>query len=216
MRKRGSRGVGVIGGEDGPTSVYLIKQSGKKSLKRYIMNLIYKYKGKRAEKTIVPGAHTLPEVVAYATEVYAAEELDNSHRRYASKRDCMKESLIARHRPDLLGKWKDIPFVETENKAEFNYWIQQYQKREEHIASIPDSEISMDFHVYEIKIQGGRLELELDYAWNELRVCYSGNKKAIRKLKKIAQELAVYYGVTADDIADRTERYTSLLASLSH
>lgn len=215
--QKSSKGVSVIGGADGPTSVFVIKQTAKKPLKLYIRNLIYKYRGKRAVKRIVPGAHTLSEMIAYATETYAAVELDENHKRYAMKRDCMKESLVVRFRPDLLGEWKDIPFVATENEEEMQYWIQQWQKRSEYIVSIPDDELSMDFHIYEIEIKGGRVELDVDYTWNEFQISYSGKKtKALKKMKKIAQDLAMYYGVTEEDIQNRTERYASLHALLSH
>lgn len=217
LKKNGSRNIDVIGGADGPTSVYLIKQTKKKSFRRYVRNLIYKYKGKRAEKAIVPGTHTLTELIDYATDIYAAVELDKSHRRYTMRRDSMKESLVVRFRPDLLGEWKDIPFVETENQEEMKYWSQRWEKRSEYIASIPDEALSMDFHIHEIEILNGRVELDIDYTWNEFQISYSGKKKrAIKIAKKIALDLAMYYGVTADDIKNRTERYKSLLACLSH
>lgn len=40
-----------------------------------------------------------------------------------------------------------------------------------------DQEISMDFHVYELKTVDGCLEMEIDYNWKEFTISYSGRKK---------------------------------------
>ena len=217
LKNSGSRAINIIGGADGPTSVYLTKQTGRKPLKHHVRNLIYKYRGKRAEKRIVPDAHTLTELIEYATNRYAAVELDRNHKRYIMQRGYMKESLILKFRPELLGEWKDIPFVATENEEEMKYWCQQWNRRSEYISNLPNDIFPMDFHVYEIVIQNGRVELDIDYTWNEFQISYSGKKKsAMKRVKKTAQDLAVYYGVTENDIRDRTERYISLLACMSH
>lgn len=214
MTKHETKAVSMIGGADGPTSVYLIKQ--KKPLRHYVRNLIYKYKGNRAEKIIVPGAHTLAEMIDYAADRYAAVELDRGHKRYIMQQECMKESLVIRYRPDLLGDLKEIPIAEIIDAETLRQCNELWQKRSQYIKTIPDAELGMDYHVYEIRVQGGRVDLEIDYTWNEFRISYSGHKKAKRKVKKIAQDLAVYYGVTEEDIQNRTERYLSLHASLSH
>ena len=208
-----SRAIDIIGGADGPTSVYLKKQ--KVPIRHYIRNLIYKYKGKRAEKRIVSGTHTLAELVEYATVRYAAVELDINHKRYRMQKECMKESLVTRHRTDLLGELKEISMPKTMDAEAINHFNELWQKRIQYIQSIPDTELKMDYHIYEIHKGSGRVELEIDYIWNEFCISYSGNKKAMKQMKKIAQDLAIYYGVTEEDIQNRTERYLSLRASLS-
>ena len=57
-------------------------------------------------------------------------------------------------------------------------------------------------------------EMEVDYMWDILGISYSGNKKIMKQLKKIAQELYIYYGVTEEDIKLKSERYSSLLTTL--
>jgi len=74
----------------------------------------------------------------------------------------------------------------------------------------------MDYHLYEIQKDGGRVELEIDYVWNEFSISYSGRKNSMKQVKKIAQDLVMYYGVTEEDIQNRTERYRLLHATLSH
>lgn len=93
---------------------------------------------------------------------------------------------------------------------------QQIQVRNERIAEIPDSEIPMDLHVYEVRKDQDTLDIDMDYKWNIFAVSYGGSsKKAMKQFQKIAKELYIYYGVTKEDIRNKTERYLNLVAILS-
>ena len=83
------------------------------------------------------------------------------------------------------------------------------------IAEMPDDIIPMNFHLYEIRIGDDVLEVEIDYIWNIFGISYSGNRKVMKKIEKISKDLYLYYSVSEDDIKKRTERYSSLVATLS-
>ena len=215
MKEKSQNTVSIIGGADGPTSVFIAGRSGKKPLKVRIRNCIYKYKQGRAEKKIVPGAHSLEEVVAYAKDNYDVMEMDGSRKQYVEQRKNLKENLVIRYKPELSGDMKELSKPDIYNKETLRKFFDQIQERSEMIAEIPDSEIRMDFHIYEIKIGDNYLEMEIDYNWNIFTVSYCGEKKAMKQLKKIARDLYIYYGVSEEDIRKRTERYSALLAILS-
>lgn len=188
MNRKSKTSVSIIGGSDGPTSVYIAGRTGKKTLRARIRNYIYKFRRKKAEKQVVAGTHTLEEVVAYARDKYGAIEVDTSQRRYIEQQRCLEMSLMIKHTPELL---------------------------DDAIAKISDNEIAMNFHIYEIKVDDGCMELEMDYIWDIFEVSYSGSKKVVNQLKRIAQDLYLYYGVTEEDIKNKSERYSSLLSILS-
>ncbi|WP_456067381.1 hypothetical protein [Eshraghiella crossota] len=71
------------------------------------------------------------------------------------------------------------------------------------------------FHLYKIGIDDDFLEMEIDYTWNIFEMSYSGNKKVMKRFKKIARDLYSYYGVTEEDIRNKTKRYSSLVTNLS-
>lgn len=96
--------VTIIGGADGPTSIFVAGRKKGVPIKHRIKNRIYKWKGKRAAKKIIAGERTLAEVVAYAVEKYHAAEADITRRKYAAQKNCLKESLISRYKPELLGE----------------------------------------------------------------------------------------------------------------
>ena len=81
MREKCSSAVRIIGGADGPTSVFVAGRTGKLQLKIRIKNRIYKWKSKKAGKRIVAGTHTLEEVVAYADEKYHLTEAAKTERK---------------------------------------------------------------------------------------------------------------------------------------
>ena len=91
----------------------------------------------------------------------------------------------------------------------------QFLARRERIDRIPDNEMPMDFHIYEICSGRTRLEMEIDYRWGIFGISYSGSKKEMKQFKGIARDLYLYYGVSEEDIKNKTERYHSLLAILS-
>ena len=215
MIEKSKSGVSIIGGADGPTSIFIAGKTQKKSLKVKIRNAIYKYKRKRAEKKIVAGAHTLNELVQYAMNKYDLIEINVAERKYIVQRINLKESLILQHKPEVLGEMKDIPKLDISNEESVRKYMDKIKARSEMIAEMPDDIIPMNFHLYEIRIGDDVLEMEIDYIWNIFGISYSGDRKVIKQFEKISKDLYIYYGVSEDDIKKKTKRYLSLIAELS-
>ena len=215
MEQKSKNGVSIIGGADGPTSIFIAGPSEKQPLKVRIKNSIYRYKRKKVEKTIVANPQSLSETVQYAKDKYELTETAPADREYIEQIKCLKESLILQYEPELLGEMKDISLPDYFNEASVIEYFGKIKTRSEMIAEMPDSIIPMDFHLYKIEINDNFLEMEIDYTWNIFGMSYSGNKAVMKKFKKIARDLYSYYGVTEEDIINKTERYSSLVTSLS-
>ena len=115
MEQKSKNGVSIIGGADGPTSIFIAGPSEKQPLKVRIKNSIYRYKRIKVEKTIVANPHSLSETVQYAKEKYGLTETAPGNREYIEQIKCLKESLILQHEPELLGEMKDIPLPDYFN-----------------------------------------------------------------------------------------------------
>ena len=76
MEQKSKNGVSIIGGADGPTSIFIAGPSEKQPLKVRIKNGIYRYKRIKVEKTIVANPHSLSETVQYAKDL--EEDLKNA------------------------------------------------------------------------------------------------------------------------------------------
>ncbi len=94
-----------------------------------------------------------------------------------------------------------------------NAIYQSRRKRiEKRIAANPHTLAEM---VQYAKVHYDLVEIEVDYTWNIFGISYSGNKSVIKRFKKIARDLYCYYGVSEEDIKNRTKRYSSLVTELS-
>ena len=215
MKGKSKSGVSIIGGADGPTSIFIAGRAQKRPLKVRIRSILYRFKRKRAEKKVVAGEHTLDELVQYAKNSYNLIETNSSERKYIEQQNNLKESLILQHKPEILGEMKDIPKPNIYNEKSIREYLYKIEARREMIAEMPDNVIPMNFHLYEIRIGDDSLEMDIDYIWNIFAISYSGNKKVMKQFQKISKDLYIFYGVNEDDIKKKTERYLSLVTVLS-
>ena len=215
MKGKSKSGVSIIGGADGPTSIFIAGRAQKRPLKVRIRSILYRFKRKRAEKKVVAGEHTLDELVQYAKNSYNLIETNSSERKYIEQQNNLKESLILQHKPEILGEMKDIPKPNIYNEKSIREYLCKIEARREMIAEMPDNVIPMKFHLYEIRIGDDSLEMDIDYIWNIFAISYSGNKKVMKQFQKISKDLYIFCGVSEDDIKKKTERYLSLVTALS-
>ena len=215
MRTNSTGAVSIIGGADGPTSVFIAGRSQKKSLKIRVQQAIYRHKRKKVEKTIVADSHSLVETVQYAKKKYKFTEAAPTDREYLEQRKCLKESLILQHKPEVLGKMQDIPVPDCTDEESIKKYIEQMEARREMIAELSDNIIPMDFHLYRVQVGDGMFEMGIDYKWDILGISYSGDKKEMKFYEKISKELYRYYGVEEADIKNKTKRYSALVTALS-
>lgn len=215
MEQKSTNSVSIIGGADGPTSIFLAGNCRKQSFKNRVRTYFYKKKRKRIERKITAGDHTLEELVSYAIEKYHAVEMSPQSISYLEQKGSLKERLVIESKPELLDDFQLIDRPDFSNEVAVKEYLQQLKLRSKYITDILDSEIGMDFHVLKILVADGSLELAVDYAWNILGVSYSGDGKAMKQLNKISKDLYLYYGVTEEYIKEKTNRYSELVVALS-
>ena len=215
MKEKNKSVISIIGGADGPTSIFVAGRTGKMPLKVRIRNAIYRFRSRRAERKVVAGAHTLDELVQYARNRYNLMEIDATERKYIEQRKNLKESLILQHKPEILGEMKDIEKPDISNEESVREYFRKKEDRSKRIAEMPEHVIPMNFHLYEIRIDKDSIEIAIEYNWNIFGISYSGKRKVMKQFKKISKDLYRYYGVSEDDIKRKTERYSSLIMALS-
>ena len=212
---KGAGSVSIIGGADGPTSIFIAGKGSKVNLTTRIQNYFRKLKRNRLKKQITVNPHTLEEVVELLKREYGAVEVSQQSFNYQEQRKCLKASLVMRHRPDLLGELMDLKPPEGENVEALKTFLGQIQEREKMAAEIADDIFPIDFHIYEIKwSENDRMQIGVETVWQVLDGSFSGDKKTMKQLRKLYKKIYWYYGVTAEDIKNETERYKSLLGVL--
>ena len=102
MKKNDKSGISIIGGADGPTSIFIAGRTGKRPLKVRIKNWIYCQKRRRIAVKIRPNPHTLKQVTAFMKMEYGAAEVSKESRQYQERKASLREGLIIQNRPELL------------------------------------------------------------------------------------------------------------------
>ena len=119
------------------------------------------------------------------------------------------------HRLDLLGELMDLEMPEGEDMESLKAFWEQIQERERRAEEIADDIFPIDFHIYEIRwAENDRMRIGVETVWQVLDVSFSGDKKTMKWLNKQCKGVYLYYGVTAEDIKNETERFKSLLGAL--
>lgn len=232
MSKNESSAVAIIGGADGPTSVFIAGKIGKNSsgkyskknsklslkqrIKKSWTNFWYKRRRVKVEKKIVANPHTLDEVIQYMQEKYGAQEISTESRRYKEERKGLKQSLILKYNPDLL---KDLPKLDPPKDVDaesIKAYLAKVEEYTEQANQVPEELFPLDFHIYEIHFEDiGDIHFTVEKNWNVLSGGYSGKTKNIKKLGKINRDIYLYYGVTEEDIRNKSERYSMLATILA-
>ena len=212
---KGAGNVSIIGGADGPTSIFIAGKGGKVKLSTRIQNYFRKIKRNRIKKRITANPHTLEEVVQWLKREYGAVEVSQQSHNYLEQRNSLKASLIMRHRPDLLGELMNLEPPKGENVEALKEFWEQIQERERRAEEIADDIFPMDFHIYKIRCPGnGMMQVSVETVRQMLDGSCSGDKKTMKQLRKLFKKIYLYYGVTAEDIKNETDRYKSLLGVL--
>lgn len=212
---RRAASVSVIGGADGPTSIFIAGKGGKVKLTTRIQNYLGRLKRNRIKKRIITNPHTLEETAEWLKQKYGAVEVSQQSHNYLEQRKCLKASLVMRHRPDLLGELVDLKLPEGEDEEALEAFWEQIQEREKRAAEIADDIFPLDFHIYEIRCpENCMMQIGMETVWQVIDGSFSGDKKTMKEWKKLLKEIYLYYGVTAEDIKDETERYMALIATL--
>lgn len=214
-KKKNAAAVSIIGGADGPTSVFIAGKTKKRSLKEKMRQKIHSRKMDKAASSIKAEYHTFDEVALYLRNKYHAVESSKQSVSYQEQYKCVKESLILRYRPELLGDLAQIPKLGGRTSSSIEEFIRQTKLRSDAAQAVSQEQFPIDFHLYIICTQAGRIEFAMERTWGIISCSYSGKKKEMKRLKAINKDVYLYYGVTEEDIRNKTERYQELVTVLA-
>ena len=207
--------MSVIGKSDGPTAVTVIKRNSKLTLKQKLEKCKYKIKRAYVEHTIEAKGHSLDEVIDYIINKHGFVEIDNDEVRF--EHDEMRASFIMQYAPELLGEYATMPQLKSESKEDIQAHIREFQERQQRAMEIPIEKFDIDVHKFQISFEDINDNM---YIIVEKRFAYigggvSGDKKVMRRFHRIFKDVHRYYGVTAEDIKNKTKRYEQVIRALT-
>ena len=207
--------MSVIGKSDGPTAVTVIKRNSKLTWKQKLEKCKYKIKRAYVEHTIKAKGHSLDEVIDYIINKHGFIEIDNDEVRF--EHDEMRASFIMQYAPELLGEYATMPRLKSESKEDIQAHIREFQERQQRAMEIPIEKFDIDVHKFQISFEDINDNM---YIIVEKRFAYigggvSGDKKVMRRFHRIFKDVHRYYGVTAEDIKNKTKRYEQVIRALT-
>ncbi|MBQ8821777.1 MAG: hypothetical protein IJZ82_03985 [Lachnospiraceae bacterium] len=213
--EKSSGSISVIGGSDGPTSVFIAGRS-KKTFKQRLQKQFFQLRKKWCALWIKPGAHTMEAVVAYAKNTYGFEELSKDDKEYIEQYEELRTSFIMMHRPKLLREYAAAPKLKSHDEAGIMEFQKQLELRRQKAKEISEDTFSIDFHVLKKKDKKGTMNLYLEGRFGSISGGWSSRgKRSGREFKRIYKDIYRYFGVTEEDIARKTERYQDLVRTLA-
>lgn len=205
----------IIGKSDGPTSVTIIKKNQKLTFKQRIQKLKYSIKKAYVERTIKAESHSLDEVMKYILTKHGFKEVDDDEVKMEYNQ--MRASFIMQYAPDLLGEYATMPRLKSESQEDIQEHIKLFQERQEKAKAVPITEFDIDFHKFQKNFGdiNDNMYITIEKRFHYIGGGASGNKKEMKTFNRIYKDVYRYYGVTSEDIKNKSKRYEQVVRALT-
>lgn len=209
----------IIGGSDGPTSIFIAGNKEKNIYWRIRCNYRRRKDKKKREKVmkfITPQPHSMDELISYITSKYHARELNRSDSMFIMRYRNLKAALVMRKCPELAGEMpKSLKKADYQNKEAVKAYLDGCQKYQEAAQNVDDSAFPMDYHCYLIEVEGhGEVYVEMDKIHDAMGADFTVRQADKRPVERIWKDIYLYYGVSKEDIFQNTERLRNLVEVL--
>lgn len=209
--------VTTISGADGPTSVFLLSKPKKLTLKQWIQKKRYSIRKNRIEKHIGTENHTIAEVCEYIQNKYGFMEVSKDTHEYKEEYAQMRYSFLMQYAPELLGKYAELPELASHSEEDIKDYFKEIENRQKMAEAIPTTDFDIKLHVFK-KIMGDvndNMHITVEEKYGHISGGACGNKRVIKKFNKLYCNIYKYYGVTEEDIRNKSERYEELIHTLA-
>ncbi len=211
--------IGIIGGSDGPTSIYTA------GMRRFSFRLLRRRRQiARIRRRVKPDPHTVEELIAYLEKLYGAEKLPESSIEYQEQYRCAKAALVFAEKPELIkSPVPKAPPVDRKNpdRKALDAYFDKVRKRQEEAEAVPSSQVPMEFAIYRIPLmENGKKYGDLDVTTERLRqtagVSYSYRGKRQRdQAKAICRDIYRYFGFSEEDARTGSPRFLEFVTAFT-
>lgn len=205
--------ITIIGGSDGPTSVFIADSNHKQTIKQRLYKKRFELRKKWYALLIKPNPHTIEEVAEYIREKYDFIEVSKNSKKYQRLYHELRSSFIMQYEPQLLGEYATVPELTGRDEKSVKEFLQKMQLRQQKANEIPEELFSLDCYFFEKQENDLHMEIQLESRFGY--VGGGGSGKNLSKHHKIYKDVYRYYGVSEDDIKNHTKRYEDLLRTLT-
>lgn len=217
MGEKAAKNISIIGGADGPTSIFLVgrqERTGKQKLRGYLYGLRKSW----IEKHIKAQPHSMSELENYLKEVHGFTEVDRNTEEYQSEYMQMRASFIIQYAKELLGEYASPPELTSQDAEGVKKFMEQIELRLKAAENIPKEMFDIDLHIFGKNKNetetGMKIIVESKYQYIGGSFS-SSNSREMRECEKIYRNIYRYYGVSKEDIEQKSRRYKELVKTLA-
>ncbi len=215
--KKAADSVSIIGGNDGPTSVFIAGRShSKRNLRQNIRRFLYEVRKLWIVRSLKADPHSLEQVAGYIVSELGFTETDRTQPEYATEYFQMRASFIMLYKPELLGDLAEVSAPENHDAESIKLFMERMEQRQKAAENVPPDIFDIDLHIYEKNDGKNYSKIIIEKNYGYIGGSASGVKKGFTKeFDKTFRKVYQYYGVTQKDIDNNTERYTELVKTLA-
>lgn len=206
----------TIGKPDGPTSYFIIGgKNHKPTLKQRFQRWRFGKKKARVAKKIKANPHTLDEVCEYIKSSLGFEELSQESKVYQHEYRELRAGFLMQYAPELLGEYKERPQLAGESEEEIREFMDAVEARKQIAFQVSKEDFDIDFRMFKKKLGDGEHHILIEKRYAYIGGGASGNTKTVKQFKRVFRAVHLYYGVTKEDIENKTRRYEDYLKQLA-
>lgn len=225
MGRKAASAVSIIGGADGPTSVWLCSKNQKQPLKHRIKSSIHKrtydIRKNWYQKHIIADSHTMDEVFEYIQKELGYIEVPFEDEECRQKYEEMRASFIMQYIPELLGKYQEPPKLQSHSEEDVKKFIAAVEERNAVAQAVSKDVFDIEYHCFRKQIDDTQYEISIEKHFGYIGggcICGGANRESKKLAKQYSDEFKKvyqYYGVTQEDIDNQSKRYEQLLRTLA-
>lgn len=205
-----------IGKPDGPTVYFLLGgKNHKPTLKQRFQKWRFEKKKACAAKKVKANPHTLDEVCDYIRTKLEFEELDQESKVYQHEYRELRAGFLMQHAPELLGEHRERPQLAGQSEEEIRKFMDAVDAQKQVALQVPKEDFDIDFRMFKKKLGDSEQHILIEKRYAYIGGGASGNTKTVNQFKKVFQAVHRYYGVTKEDIENKTRRYEDYLKQLA-
>ena len=198
--KKTADNIRIIGKSDGPTSVFIAGKDKKKTLRQKIEKSMYDFRRKRVIKFLRADSHSVDEVADYVVRELGYTEVSSSDETYQTEYSNMRAS------PQRTQQWDEKSVME---------FMKQIEQRTEAARAVPKTEFDIDFHLYRKTGWDFEMSISIEKTYESFSGSASGSTRVMRRYGADFRKVYRYYGVSQEDIRQRTKRFEEVVRQLT-
>ena len=166
---------------------------------------MYDFRRKRVIKFLRADSHSVDEVADYVVRELGYTEVSPSDETYQTEYSNMRASFLLQYRPELLGDLTEPQRPQQWDEKSVMEFVKQIEQRTEAARAVPKTEFDIDF----------QMSISIEKTYESFSGSASGSTRVMRRYGADFRKVYRYYGVSQEDIRQRTKRFEEVVRQLT-